>query len=109
MQAAPASDEVGSGSGGSCTIWATGCRRPHRFSGNRTPGPAPLYINALWDLTDAAGISAADLVEQAYQGGYRSGRRDVVDHAEELVMPRIRARSDVQIIPEHDTDERRGH
>ena len=40
----------------------------HRLCGEQTPGPAPLYINALWELTHAAGISAGDLLEQTWGG-----------------------------------------
>ena len=41
-----------------------------RVSGGRTPGPAPPYLGALFELTQPAGVSAADLLERALRGGH---------------------------------------
>jgi hypothetical protein len=46
-----------------------------RVSDGRRPGPTPLYMETLYELTEAAGISAADLLECAEAGGYSYGRR----------------------------------
>ena len=45
-----------------------------RVSDGRRPGPTPLYMETLYELTEAAGISAADLLECAEAGGYSYGR-----------------------------------